>query len=45
VAGKGVTRKDQTGDLLVDLAIDASLQPLRSDSSRDLARQLRASLG
>ena len=40
VGGKGVTRKGDTGDLLVEIKIDGSLVKL-DDESRKLAERLR----
>lgn len=44
LSGKGVERGKKTGDLLVELAIDASLTPL-DDETRALAEALRSKLG
>ena len=41
VAGKGVSRAGKTGDLLVEVTIDASRQPLLDLEARALAERLR----
>ena len=41
VAGKGVTRGGKTGDLLVEVTVDASRQPLLDLEARALAEKLR----
>ena len=41
VAGKGVTRGGKSGDLLVEVTIDASRQPLLDLEARALAEKLR----